>query len=67
MCLPHQEEESRQVPFPTAQPVNLPACSPHCPFNAERQARRCECQFYSHWFHPTRHQTQVYSSHHSAI
>ena len=29
--------ESRQVPFPTAQQVNLPACSPHCPFNAERQ------------------------------
>ena len=28
--------ESRQVPFPTAQ-VNLPACSPDCPFNAERQ------------------------------
>ena len=21
-----------------AQQVNLPACSPHCPFNAERQA-----------------------------
>ena len=30
--------ESRKVPFPTAQQVNLPACSPHCPFNAERQA-----------------------------
>ena len=30
--------ESRQVPFPTAQQVNLPACSPHCPFNAERQS-----------------------------
>ena len=29
--------ESRQVPFPTVQHVNLPACSPHCPFNAERQ------------------------------
>ena len=26
------------MPFPTAQQVNLPACSPHCPFNAERQA-----------------------------
>ena len=24
--------------FPAAQQVNLPACSPHCPFNAERQA-----------------------------
>ena len=30
--------ESRQVPFPTAQQVNLPAWSSHCPFNAERQA-----------------------------
>ena len=26
------------MPFPTAQQVNFPACSPHCPFNAERQA-----------------------------
>ena len=24
--------------FATTQPVNLPACSPHCLFNAERQA-----------------------------
>ena len=32
-----RREEFRQVPFPTAQ-VNLPACSSHCPFNAERQA-----------------------------
>ena len=31
-------EESRLVPFPTAQQVHLPACSSHCPFNAERQA-----------------------------
>ena len=30
-------EESRQVPFPTTH-LNLPACSPHCPFNAECQA-----------------------------
>ena len=30
--------EFRQVPIPTAQQVNLPACSPHCPFNAEGQA-----------------------------
>ena len=30
--------ESWLVPFPTAQQVNLPASSPHCPFNAERQA-----------------------------
>ena len=26
------------MPFPMAQQVNLPACSSHCPFNAERQA-----------------------------
>ena len=26
--------------FPTAQPVNLPACSLHCSFNAERQAEK---------------------------
>ena len=25
------------MPFPTAQQVNLSACSPHRPFNAERQ------------------------------
>ena len=30
--------ESRQVPFLTTQQINLPACSPRCPFNAERQA-----------------------------
>ena len=28
----------RLVPFPRAPQVNLPACSPHCPFNTERQA-----------------------------
>ena len=27
------------MPLPTAQQVNLPACSPHCPFNAERQVK----------------------------
>ena len=32
--------ESRQVLFPTAQQVNLPVCSSHCPFNAERKAGR---------------------------
>ena len=26
------------MPFPTTQQVNLPACSPHCPCNAVRQA-----------------------------
>ena len=38
ICLPHRDGESCYVPFPTAQQVNLPACSPDCPFNAERQA-----------------------------
>ena len=33
--------------------VNLPACSPHCPFHAERQAGSYQYQFYSHWFDPT--------------
>ena len=33
-----------EVPFPTARQVNLPACSPRCPFNAERQAGSCEYQ-----------------------
>ena len=28
------------MPFPTTQLVNLPACSPDCPFNAERQLSR---------------------------
>ena len=31
--------ESHLVRFPTAQ-VNLPSCSPHCPFTAERPARK---------------------------
>ena len=34
---PNRMGESRQVPFPTAPQVNLLACSPHCPFNAELQ------------------------------
>ena len=38
-------EESRKVPFPTAPLVNLPACSSHCPFDAERQAGSCEYLF----------------------
>ena len=29
--------ESHQVPFPMAEQVNLPVCSLHYPFNAERQ------------------------------
>ena len=33
------------MPFPTAQQVNLPACSPHCPFDAEGQAGSCEYLF----------------------
>ena len=36
--LPHQDGESRKAPFHTAQQVNLSACSPHCPLNAEHQA-----------------------------
>ena len=32
--------ESRKVSFRTTQQVNLPACFPHCPYNAERQARK---------------------------
>ena len=30
--------ESRKVPFPAAQQVNLPDCFPHGPFNAEPEA-----------------------------
>ena len=33
------------MPFPTAPQVNLPACSSHCLFDAERQAGSCECVF----------------------
>ena len=40
--------------------MNLPACSQHCPSNAERQAGSCE--FLSDWFDPARNQTRVYSS-----
>ena len=32
------KENPAKVPFPTAQQVNLPACSHYCLFNAERQA-----------------------------
>ena len=32
---PTKMGESSKMPFPTAQQVNLPACSPHCPFKAE--------------------------------
>ena len=32
------EAESRKAHFSTAQQVNLPACSLHYPFDAERQA-----------------------------
>ena len=37
-------------PFPMAQQVNLPACSPHCPFSAEYQAGKREYQLYCYWF-----------------
>jgi len=33
-------EASHQVPCPRTQQANLLACSPHYPFNAERQARK---------------------------
>ena len=32
--------KSREVPFPTAQQVSLPACSSHYPINAKRQAEK---------------------------
>ena len=31
--------------FATAQLVNLPACSSHCPFNADRQAGKLNANF----------------------
>ena len=39
ICPPHQDETTRKVLFPTAQ-VNLPAYSPCCFFNTERQVRK---------------------------
>ena len=30
------------MPFPAAQQGDLPACSPHCPFNAEREAGKLQ-------------------------
>ena len=33
------------MPFPTAPQVNVPACSSHCPFDAERQAESSEYLF----------------------
>ena len=47
--------------FPAAQQVNLPACSPHCPSDAQRQAGKLGIPILSHWFDLTRNQTQVYS------
>ena len=32
--------ESRHVPFPRVQHVNLPACSPHCSFRIEASSRK---------------------------
>ena len=37
-CLPHEGGASRKVPCPRTQQANLPACSPHYPYFAERQA-----------------------------
>ena len=39
--------ESRQVSFPTAHQESLPAYSPHCPFNAERQAVNTKFRVFS--------------------
>ena len=39
ICLPHQDGEIPPSAFPNGiTQVNLLACSPHCPSNAERQA-----------------------------
>ena len=38
ICQQHQDGGMPLVHFQTAQQINLPACSPHCPYNAERQA-----------------------------
>ena len=41
MCLPHQDGGIPLSIFPNGtQRVNLPACFPHCSFNAERQAEK---------------------------
>ena len=65
-------EEFRQVPFPTAQQVNLLTCSPHCPSDGKRQVGKLWMQFWSHWCDPTWNQTRVCCSRsrcstHSAI
>ena len=41
-CLPHQDEGIPLSAFSKAQQVNLPACSSHCPCNAERQAGKLQ-------------------------
>ena len=33
------------MPFPTARQENLPACSRHCPFNAEHQTGKVNANF----------------------
>ena len=56
--------------FSKAQLVNLPARSPNCPFNAERQAESCDYQFLRSFIPTlqsvlrslTRNQTRVYNS-----
>ena len=60
------------MPFPTAQQVNLPACSPHSPLMLSVNQKSRQYQFQSHWFDPTRNQNPVCSSRdsrsiHSAI
>ena len=47
-CLPTtlKMEESRQIPFPTTQQVNLLACSAHCTFDVERQAGKLQISIF---------------------
>ena len=37
------------MPFPTAQQINLPACSPPCPFMLSVQQGSCKYQFSNDW------------------
>ena len=47
--------------FSQAQQVNLPACSPHCPFNAERQAGKLRILTLK-WCDPIQNQNQSLQS-----
>ena len=72
ICLPHHDGEIPLRPFQTAQQVNLPACSPHCPFDAERQVGKLRTAILQLLVDPSGDQIPVYSfrggrSYHSAI